>query len=111
MPGDNRRVVALKVLPQMEGLLNGESPAEVRFFGEVKVLAQLAVHPNIVTIYAMGMAEELSPWLAMWRCCRLRPLSTKVVRLRAEADPLEVLRVIEQAGHAAWRRCTRSSRR
>src|SRR5437870_3322651 len=50
LPGDNRRTVALKVLPLIEGALTGESPTEERFFGEVRVLAQLAVHPNLATV-------------------------------------------------------------
>ncbi len=93
LPGDNRRVVALKVLPPLEGLLNGESPTEARFFGEVKVLAQLAVHPNIVTIYAMGMTEGY-PWLAMEYAAAT--LEKKLAD--TPADPREVLRVIEQVG-------------
>src|SRR6478609_5675847 len=65
LPGDNRRIVALKVLPQIgSGLASGESEEERRFFGEVRVLAQLAVHPHIVTIYAMGVTDGF-PWLAM----------------------------------------------
>src|SRR3954469_21563143 len=65
LPGDNRRTVALKVLPPAEeGVTTGESPAEQRFFGEVRALAQLAVHPHIVTIYAMGVTDGY-PWLSM----------------------------------------------
>ena len=67
LPGDNRRVVALKVLPPVPagaGTVLGESEAEQRFYGEVRVLAQLAVHPHVVTIYAMGLTDGY-PWLAL----------------------------------------------
>src|SRR6478735_8525261 len=42
LPGDNRRTVALKVLPPIEGAMTGETPAEARFFGEVQVGKGLA---------------------------------------------------------------------
>jgi serine/threonine protein kinase len=90
LPGDNRRTVAVKVLPQL-GTLTGESPAEQRFFGEVRVLAQLAVHPNIVTIYAMGLTDGF-PWLAM-------EYSSNTLAQRISdvpATPEEVIRLIEQ---------------
>src|ERR1051325_8681261 len=65
LPGDNRRQVALKVLPMLPGgVVSGNSAQEQHFYGEVRVLAQLAVHPNVVTIYAMGVSDGY-PWLAM----------------------------------------------
>src|SRR5215213_383803 len=65
LPGDNRRPVALKVLPAIPaGSVTGQTDIEKRFFVEVKVLAQLAVHPHVVTLYAMGLTEGY-PWLAM----------------------------------------------
>ncbi len=64
LPGDNKRVVALKVLPPVNPNEGRGGGATERFFNEVKVLAQLAVHPHVVTIYAMGITDNY-PWLAM----------------------------------------------
>ncbi len=92
LPGDNRRTVALKVLPPVPGgAVTGESDAEKRFFGEVRVLAQLAVHPNVVTIYAMGVSEGY-PWLAM-------EFSSGTLAQKMSdvpVDPAEILRILEQ---------------
>jgi serine/threonine protein kinase len=91
LPGDNRRVVALKVLPGVPGGgVTGESETERHFFGEVRVLAQLAVHPHVVTIYAMGITEGY-PWLAM------EYSGQTLLQHLAEtpADPASVLRMLE----------------
>ena len=92
LPGDNRRVVALKVLPGIPGgVVTGESAEERHFFGEVRMLAQLAVHPHVVTIYAMGVTDGY-PWLAM-------EYSTATLAQRlgdTPGDPAEVLRMMEQ---------------
>jgi serine/threonine-protein kinase len=90
LPGDNRRTVALKVLPELAGG-TGESDGERRFFGEVRVLAQLAVHPHVVTIYGMGITDNF-PWLAM-------EYSAQTLQQRlseSPADPAEVFRMMEQ---------------
>ena len=94
LPGDNRRVVALKVLPGVPGgVVTGESEVERHFFGEVRVLAQLAVHPHVVTIYAMGVTEGY-PWLAMEYSSQ-----TLLERIaETPGDPAEVLRMMEQVG-------------
>ncbi|HVX86075.1 MAG TPA: serine/threonine-protein kinase [Phycisphaerae bacterium] len=63
LPGEHTRVVALKVLPGIAEGRDGDVARE-RFFNEVGVLAQLAVHPHVVTVYAMGLTEGY-PWLAM----------------------------------------------
>ncbi len=90
LPGDNKRTVALKVLPLINP--NDKEKAE-RFFNEVKVLAQLAVHPNIVTIYAIGLTDNY-PWLAMEHA-----EGTLASRVTDEpAEPGEVLKVLEQVG-------------
>src|ERR1700742_3082231 len=91
LPGDNRRTVALKVLPQMDP---NDTARAGRFFGEVKVLAQLAVHPNVVTIYSMGITQNY-PWLAM----EFAPttLATRIGEVPGEAaDVIKVLRQIAQ---------------
>ena len=94
LPGDNRRAVALKVLPRVdEGTVAGESEPEQRFFGEVRLLAQLAVHPNIVTIYAMGLTDGY-PWLAMEYSAGT--LAQKIAD--APGSPEEIARVLEQVG-------------
>jgi serine/threonine-protein kinase len=92
LPGDNRRTVALKILPPIDGgTVTGESDAEKRFFGEVRVLAQLAVHPNVVTIYAMGITDG-HPWLAM----EFSPSTLASKISDTPADPAEILRTLEQ---------------
>ncbi|HVT81265.1 MAG TPA: serine/threonine-protein kinase [Phycisphaerae bacterium] len=92
LPGDNRRTVALKVLPAIEsGAVTGESPSEKRFFGEVRVLAQLAVHPNVVTLYAMGVTDGY-PWLAM----EFSPATLAQKLSDTPAEPGEILRILEQ---------------
>jgi serine/threonine-protein kinase len=90
LPGDAKRVVALKVLP----LINpNDADKANRFFGEVKVLAQLAVHPHVVTIYAMGVTENY-PWLAMEYAEQ-----TLANRVGEEpTEPREVMKVMEQVG-------------
>jgi serine/threonine protein kinase len=93
LPGDNRRTVALKILPPLQGVLTGETPAEARFFGEVRVLAQLAVHPHVVTIYAMGLTDGY-PWLAM----EFAPTTLHTRIGDAPADPADVFKVLEQVG-------------
>jgi serine/threonine protein kinase len=90
LPGDAKRVVALKVLPQLNP---NDADKANRFFGEVKVLAQLAVHPHVVTIYAMGVTENY-PWLAMEFA-----EGTLAQRVGEEgAEPREVMKVLEQVG-------------
>jgi serine/threonine protein kinase len=92
LPGDNRRVVALKILPGAPGgVVTGESEPERHFFGEVRVLAQLAVHPHVVTIYAMGITEGY-PWLAMEYSGQT--LLQRIVE--TPGDPAEVWRMMEQ---------------
>jgi serine/threonine protein kinase len=91
LPGDNRRTVALKVLPPLEGALNGETAGEARFFGEVRALAQLSVHPHVVTIYAMGLTDGY-PWLAM----EFAPTTFLQKLGDAPADPAEVFKLLEQ---------------
>jgi len=93
LPGDNRRTVALKVLPPIEGAMTGETPAEARFFGEVRVLAQLAVHPHVVTIYAMGLTEGY-PWLAM----EFAPTTAAQKMGDAPGDVEEVYKLLMQVG-------------
>jgi eukaryotic-like serine/threonine-protein kinase len=90
LPGDNRRIVALKVLPPIG---EGDRIAEERFFNEIKVLAQLAVQPNVVTIYAMGQTEGY-PWLAMEFA--ETTASTKIGGEPAEVA--EVVKLLEQVG-------------
>jgi serine/threonine-protein kinase len=93
LPGDNRRTVALKVLPALAGAATGESPAEQRFFGEVRVLSQLAVHPHVVTIYAMGLTDGY-PWLAMEYAA-----ATAAGKMAdGPGDPAEVAKLLEQVG-------------
>lgn len=91
LPGDNRRTVALKVLPALEGTLNGETAGEARFFGEVRALAQLAVHPHVVTIYAMGLTDGY-PWLAM----EFAPTTLLQKLGETATDPAEVYKLLEQ---------------
>ena len=61
LPGGVRRPVALKVLPV---IAKADKAAEARFFAEVKALAALAGHPHIVTVYAIGITDQV-PWIAM----------------------------------------------
>jgi serine/threonine protein kinase len=93
LPGDNRRTLVLKVLPRLEGALTGETPGEERFFAEVRVLSQLAVHPHIVTIYAMGLSDG-HPWLAM----EYAPSTLAQKLSDAPADATEVFKVLEHVG-------------
>ncbi len=90
LPGDAKRGVALKVLP----VLNPNDTAMAdRFFNEVKVLAQLAVHPHVVTIYAMGVTDNY-PWLAMESA-----EGTLANKVGEEAmEPREIVKVLEQVG-------------
>ncbi len=91
LPGDNRRPVALKVLPSVPGgVVTGESPIEQHFYGEVRVLAQLAVHPNVVTIYAMGVTDGY-PWLAM----EFSPATLSQRIGDTPGDPAELCRMLE----------------
>jgi serine/threonine protein kinase len=90
LPGDAKRAVALKVLPVINP--NDTATAD-RFFNEVKVLAQLAVHPHVVTIYAMGVTENY-PWLAMEYA--EGTLASKVGD--EPTEPREVMKVLEQVG-------------
>ncbi len=94
LPGDIRRWVALKVLPGAPGgVMTGDTAEEKHFFGEVRVLAQLAVHPHVVTIYSMGVTDGY-PWLAM------EYSGTTLAQRIGEgpADPAEVLRMLDQVG-------------
>ena len=95
LPGDNRRTVALKVLPALpeQRTAEGESEAEKRFYGEVRVLAQLAVHPHIVTIYAMGIADGY-PYLAM-------EFSAATLQQRIDDTPGEPAQVLRMLRHVA----------
>jgi serine/threonine protein kinase len=90
LPGEHRRVVALKVLP---AVAEGEAGkvARERFFNEVGVLAQLAVHPHVVTIYGMGLTEAY-PWLAM----EYAPRTVEDVIGEGAAEPGEVRRMMKQ---------------
>jgi serine/threonine-protein kinase len=90
LPGDNRRTVALKVLPAVPPGVTGESDIERHFFGEVRVLAQLAVHPHVVTIYAMGVTDGY-PWLAM------EYSGTTLAQKLSDppADPAELLKIMD----------------
>jgi len=90
LPGDARRTVALKVLPQINP--NDEATA-ARFFNEVKVLAQLAVHPHVVTIYSMGVTQNY-PWLAMEYA-----EGTLASQLgEAPGDVAEIIKLLKQVG-------------
>src|SRR3954470_9673352 len=92
LPGDNRRTVALKVLPALpEQVATGETEAEQRFYGEVRVLAQLAVHPHVVTIYAMGLTDGY-PWLAM----EFAEATLQSRLTDTPGDPAEILRLLQQ---------------
>ncbi len=67
LPGNIEREVALKVLAPLP---TGDDRAAQRFFAEVKALAQLTVHPHIVTVYSIGIAELAKngggiPWIAL----------------------------------------------
>ncbi|MCL2648628.1 MAG: protein kinase [Phycisphaerales bacterium] len=90
LPGDNRRVVAIKVLPP---IAEGDQLGQERFFNEVKVLAQLAVQPHVVTIYAMGQTEGY-PWLAM----EYAETTAQNKITEEPAPPAEVLKLLEQVG-------------
>jgi serine/threonine protein kinase len=93
LPGDNRRIVALKVLPGLPEGVTGETAQEKQFFGEVRVLAQLAVHPHVVTIYSLGVTDGY-PWLAM-------EFSGATLAQRmgeAPSNAAEVLRMMEHVG-------------
>jgi serine/threonine protein kinase len=88
LPGDNKRTVALKVLPAIAA---GDNVAMERFTSEVKVLSQLTVQPHVVTIYAMGISEGY-PWLAMEYAA-----GTAEGRIAdAPGDPAEVARLIDE---------------
>ncbi len=98
LPGDNRRTVALKVMPMIAAGAEGggqrseESSGEKRFFGEVKMLAQLAIHPHVVAIYAMGFTGGY-PWLAMEYGA-----GTLASRIgEAPGDVWEIVKVLEHA--------------
>lgn len=59
-----RREVAVKVLPD-----SLHTPELVRMFNaEIDVLARLATHPSIVTIYDAGLAPDGRPYISMEFC-------------------------------------------
>lgn len=80
-----RREVAVKVLPD-----SLHTPELVRMFNaEIDVLARLATHPSIVTIYDAGLAPDGRPYISMEFC----PASY-AKRYRQERIPVhEVLEV------------------
>ena len=82
------RVVALKVLPMIPA---SDAASEQRFGSEVRVLAQLAVQPHIVTIYSMGITDK-QPWIAMEYC--EQTLAQKITDQPADAQ--EVQKLLEQ---------------
>lgn len=61
LPGGVRRPVALKVLGVIP---EGDKKAEEHFAREVRLAVALGGHPNIVSVYAMGLTDRL-PWVAM----------------------------------------------
>jgi serine/threonine protein kinase len=61
LPGGVTRPVRVKVLPAPS---KADPNAQGRFIEEVRVLAALAAHPNVVTFYGMGISEG-TPWVAM----------------------------------------------
>jgi len=91
LPGDNRRPVVLKLLPAIDVGGKEASNEEQRFYGEVRMLAQLTVHPNIVTIYAMGLTGGV-PWMAM-------ELGAATLGQRIASDPGDVMEVVKVLGH------------
>jgi len=93
LPGENRRVVALKVMPAIADGGGGDKLAQDRFFNEVKVLSQLTVQPHVVTIYAMGQTEGY-PWLAM----EYAETTAQTKITEEPAMPAEVLKLLEQIG-------------
>jgi serine/threonine-protein kinase len=87
-PGDTVREVAIKVLPVIP---SGDKATEKRFFDEVKILAQLAVDPHVVTIYGVGLTNN-TPWIAMEYCKK-----TLAQTIGDHPEPAEeVLKLIEQ---------------
>lgn len=62
-----RRVVAVKVLNDKEGVSNPETLREV-FEDEADVMARLSSHPSIVTIYQASISLDGSPYIAMEYC-------------------------------------------
>ena len=91
LPGEAFRAVALKVLPQIDP---NDAATAARFYNEVRVLAQLAVHPNVVTIYSMGLTQN-HPWLAM----EFAPttLASRIGETPGEiADVIKVLKQVAQ---------------
>ena len=61
LPGNLKRPVAFKILPS---ITPNDPKAEQRFLEGVKLLVALGSHPNIVSVYGMGVTDQL-PWLAM----------------------------------------------
>lgn len=61
LPGDITRPVAVKLLPVLR---EGDRAGQERFLFEVRALAALGQHPNLVTVFGIGLTEGL-PWIAM----------------------------------------------
>ncbi|MGN6371210.1 MAG: serine/threonine-protein kinase [Phycisphaerae bacterium] len=90
LPGEAVRPVALKVLPQIDP---NDAGTAARFYNEVRVLAQLAVHPNVVTIYSMGLTQNY-PWLAM----EFAPTTFASRIGEAPGEIADVIKLLEQVG-------------
>jgi len=92
LPGNQKRPVALKVLPV---LVEGDAKAQQRFLESVKLLIALGSHPNIVSVYAMGVTEQV-PWLAMeWI-----PLTLAAAAKDLPAAPEQVAEMMKQVANA-----------
>lgn len=87
-----RREVAVKVLPD-----SLHTPELVRMFNaEIDVLARLATHPSIVTIYDAGLAPDGRPYISMEYCP-----GSYAKRYRQERIPVpEVLEVAVKTASA-----------
>src|SRR5690349_3004425 len=90
LPGENRRMVALKVFAPIDP---SDRVGQERFFGEIRVLAQLTVQPHVVTIYAMGLTEGY-PWLAM----ELGGATALGKMAEEPGNVAEVVRFLQQVG-------------
>lgn len=61
LAGDLTRTVALKILP---AATSKDPKASQRFHEQLKLLIDLAGHPNIVSVYAIGETDG-SPWMVL----------------------------------------------
>jgi serine/threonine protein kinase len=87
LPGDVKRPVALKVLPAVTA---SDKAALARFVEEVKLLVSLGGSPNVVTVYAMGLSENV-PWIAM----EYLPQTLEQKISEIPGNPAEIARMIE----------------